>query len=353
MFPVLYSKYWVRVALVTAVFFAFPQWLSALTPEPKELISQDTGFYYTVQKGDTLWDISKKFFGSPVIWPDLWQKNDQLPNPHWIYPGQKLRLYIKDGVGQFEVVESPPSGPLPFAATPLTPPRKPSSTYHYSHIDQVGFIRIPAAAPHGILFKSKDNKNMISLQDVVYIRPEGGHQLLPGQKYTVFRTLYPFGNQNDAEKIGLQHYLVGIVQITDQQPDLAVATVIQSFRTIQVDDLLMPYQEKSPEIEYKECREDLEGHLILAEEHYKLIGDNMVGFIDRGAQDGVEAGQSYVLYYRENNAKPMEAMNAPLLPAIEVGTFIVLHTEKTTSSVLVTRCDRELAPGVNFRASIR
>jgi hypothetical protein len=348
MFPVFFSKYWVRVALVTAVLLALPQGLPAKTSEAQGKISPEAEFYYTVQKGDTLWSISRKFFESPFIWPDLWQKNDQLPNPHWIYPGQKLRLYLKDGVAQFEVVDKIP----PEANTFSSMPDK-SAYYHYALIDQVGFIRTPAAESHGVLFKSKDNKRIISLGDMVYIRPEGGRHLLPGQKYTVFRTLYPFGDKKDAEEIGLQHYLVGIVEITDQQPDLAVATVIQSFRSIEVNDLLMPYHPESDSIDYKSAKKGLEGHLILAEEHYKLIGHNMVGFIDKGTQDGVDVGQSYVLYYRENDEEPKQTIKTQLLPAIEFGSFIVLHTEKATATVVVTRSDRDITPGVNFRASAK
>jgi hypothetical protein len=205
-----------------------------------------------------------------------------------------------------------------------------------------------------VLFKSKDNKKMISVGDMVYIRPEGEHSLLPGQKYTVYRTRLPFGKKTDPEEIGLQHYLVGIVEITDQQPELAVATVIRSFRSIEVNDLLMPYQPASPDIAYTDCKKGLEGHLILAEEHYKVMGNDMVGFIDRGTRDGVDVGQSYVLYYREEEEQESgKDMNAQLLPAIVLGSFIVLHTEETTATVVVTRADRDITPEVNFRASLR
>jgi hypothetical protein len=358
MFPVFSSKYWVRVALVTAVLFAFPDGLPAKTPGASETNFPETGIYHTVQKGDTLWDISNKYFGTPLIWPDLWQKNSQLPNPHWIYPGQILRLYMKDGVPAFEVVDKipggvdnrPPQTPSASSSSAFSPMSDNQASYHYSLIDQIGFIRTPAVAPHGVIFKSKDDIKMISRGDMVYIRPEGEHPLLTGQKYTVFRTLLPFGKKTDAEDIGLQHYIVGIVEITDQQPELSVAKVIQSFRSIEVNDLLMPYHPQSPDIAYKDSKKGLEGHLILAEEHYKIMGNDMVGFIDRGTQDGVDVGQSYVLYYREKEPKPKETLKAQLLPGIEFGSILVLHAEQTTATVVVTRADQDIPPGVNFRA---
>lgn len=47
---------------------------------------------YIVKKGDTLWDLSAQFLSNPFSWPDLWQKNQHIKDPHWIYPGDSLYL---------------------------------------------------------------------------------------------------------------------------------------------------------------------------------------------------------------------------------------------------------------------
>jgi hypothetical protein len=54
---------------------------------------------YTVRRGDTLWDISAKFLAKPWLWPEIWQANPQVRNPHLIYPGDVLNLSFIGGNG--------------------------------------------------------------------------------------------------------------------------------------------------------------------------------------------------------------------------------------------------------------
>src|SRR5205823_8378144 len=84
---------------------------------------------YVIQKGDTLWDLSQKFLNNPWYWPKIWSLNPSIENPHWIYPGNKLRLLPGEGGAPAQVQAPPEPGIDATAANaPTEPEITPSET---------------------------------------------------------------------------------------------------------------------------------------------------------------------------------------------------------------------------------
>jgi hypothetical protein len=314
--------------------------------EQETTFEHQTGFYYTIQKGDTLWDLSQKFSDSAWLWPEMWQENSQIANPHRIYPGERIRLYRRKGAQKIADKKVGKSVPLSPALDDLI-------HYSYTALDRVGFIRKTAVAPHGAIFKVQETKEMINSEDIVYIRPEGNFTLVPGKRYTIYRTLVPIMDRDTNAYVGIQHMLTGVVEITQVQPQYAIGTVIVAYRPIELEDMLMPYYRRPPNVIIKESPKGLEGRIIEAEDHNRLIGDQMIAFIDKGKQDGVQPGQFYNVYYQvEERIHPKKGRKTLLLP-VEFGELLVIHTENTTATVIVTSAAKEFEPGTTLRSPNR
>jgi len=126
---------------------------------------------YVVRKGDTLWDIAARFLKKPWLWPEIWQANPQVANPHLIYPGDVLSLAYLDRVA----VEPGPREEAPIGAIPLAEIepflknlRVTDSFEHLPYV--VGF---------------EDNRLRAAVGQVAYVKGLEGAQ--PGQRYAVVR----------------------------------------------------------------------------------------------------------------------------------------------------------------------
>lgn len=52
---------------------------------------------YTIQRGDTLWSLCKKFYGDPLLYPKLAKANN-IPNPDLIYDGNTIIIPDKNSL---------------------------------------------------------------------------------------------------------------------------------------------------------------------------------------------------------------------------------------------------------------
>ena len=100
----------VAFAVVCTLFLlptgAFAQQAPVETTKPSE------GIVHTVVAGDTLWDLSAKYLGSPWKWTEIWERNRFLTNPHYIYPGIQV-VIVPTGPREFALGQEPASASGP------------------------------------------------------------------------------------------------------------------------------------------------------------------------------------------------------------------------------------------------
>ena len=343
--------YFTRVIgfFIFIILLAAPLSLSAAEAEPT--VEYQTGFYYTVQKGDTLWDLSQKFSDTPWQWPELWKENNQIANPHRIYPGQRIRLYRRRAAHGFGEGADAGNNQKKSADDSLKMAKM--IDFQYAAIERVGFIRKEPVISHGAIFKVEGRKEMISTGDLVYIRPRENFALMPGKKYTIYRTLKPIVDRQTKEFIGIQHYLAGMVEITIKRPEFVLGRIVAAYRPIKIGDLLMPFQRRLPRLEMNDSPEGLRGQIIESEEHQAMFGESAIAFIDKGTQDGVEPGQLYWIFQQEQyRINPDDKYDVTLTPVL-LGELLVLHTEKTTATAMVTDSRKAIHAGAQIAAPFK
>jgi hypothetical protein len=322
---------------ILSTLFSHSQAMTAAPQAPA--LAQETGYYYTVRKGDTLWDLSERFFGSPFQWPELWKENSQIPNPHLIFPGDRISLFQGRWRDGYPVSAGDGSGQLNRAGF---------FTYH--GMDRIGFIREEPMAPFGTIFKTAEDKMIAGTHDLVYIKQAAETPLAVGSLFTTYRVFNPLIEKKTRQKIGFQHYMTGVVEITQSNAHIAVGKIVRVYREIRVNDHLIPYQDRSSELKLQASPPDMTGKLIISEENTVEMGDNTIAFIDKGVNDGIQPGQVYAIYDQQYCRMDPQSNDVIALPADDFGKCLVLHAEDTTATVLITEARRNIQAGLPIRA---
>jgi len=265
--------------LAMILMFSFCFVLPGLTQETKE-----TEGVYTIKKGDTLWDISSRFLKDPFLWPKLWERNPYITNPHWIYPGNPVRLTAVEPVKKEEVKEEPKTAaeekpkemvkePEAKQAEPAAPEKKPEAVAeekpapaeqkpavavekpalveekpgYFREIRSAGFMSDVEYRGIGIVLESKEGKNLMSAGDIIYLAFKTSEPVLVGNIYTVFRAAEDIRHPVTGKRIGRKYNIIGNIQLIDQQSSFFTAKVIESFDAIVKGDFIQPYSKEKME----------------------------------------------------------------------------------------------------------
>ena len=147
-------------------------------------MAQDHPSTYTVRKGDTLWDISARFLKKPWLWPEIWQANPQVKNPHLIYPGDVLSLvYIN---GQPTISSSGPHMGQAITAVPLSQIEP--------FLRKLSIVGDAKSLPY--VLGLEDDRLLSASGQLVYVR--GMVDAQPGQLVQVVRPIHTYWRGRDS-----------------------------------------------------------------------------------------------------------------------------------------------------------
>jgi len=135
---------------------------------------------YTVRRGDTMWDISARFLSKPWLWPEIWQANPQVRNPHLIYPGDVLDLSLAGGPH----LTLEPGVHREANAVPAVPLSQLKMFLEDTRVLDEHTVR---SAPYVVGFEEDQLEGAVGQN--VYVR---GLQAAPGQRWAIVRPTHVF-----------------------------------------------------------------------------------------------------------------------------------------------------------------
>jgi hypothetical protein len=320
---------------------------------------------YTVKKGDTLWDLCDRYLHNPWEWPRVWSYNPELQNPHWIYPGDLVRLRPAGGLGE------PSRGGLgqPRTIGKLRGPGVPAGTVFLR--DQ-GYLDDEVKDVWGDVGGSPDDQLLLSEGDDAFLELAPGHDVAVGQELTVFRPIARAGGDKDK---GVMVQILGTAKVHywDPQRRLAQAKLTESLNVIERGAKIGPVARRFEVVSPVPSQVELEAQVMVAFYPHVLYGQEQIVFINRGGKDGlipgnrllvVTQGDAYrqtlegagrfaavhVEYEGEGNARTdydgaRGHGDETGYPRQSVGEIRVLTVRDHTATCLVTSADREIERG--------
>src|SRR5579872_4690785 len=199
---------------------------------------------YVVKKGDTLWGISKVFLRDPWYWPEIWQVNPQVHNPHLIYPGDTLRLVYIDGQPQIVLQRGLERGNGVRVEPRVRSEPIDSAITTIPYATVAAFMSKPTvldrdqikAAPY--VLATRDLHVVMSEGDTVYARGFTSPAEL-GTHYNVVRVGDPLIDPDDKRLLGYDGIFTGSGHVT-RQGDPTTLIMTESARESRAGDKLIP-----------------------------------------------------------------------------------------------------------------
>jgi hypothetical protein len=394
------------IALAAGPTVAAAQDTSTAVQDSAMAATRDTSTQsHTVREGDTLWDLARRYRNDPFLWPDIYRMNTSVvEDPHWIYPGEVLRLSATEAVASVpaedtplpaqdsaasaagpvsdEVAESPAAGteaaeqeqaPASLASLtgrpdveesePLFGPRpgdvlhetlksytdRPYRALRRSEFYSSGFLSENQKLPFGKMLgpvtppqipAMARNTNALPYATVALSAPKGA-------TYQVGDSLLVVQIGREVRHYGEVILPSGMIQVTDTADGRYVASVIAVYGPIRGGQSVLPLEKFGEPGSAKAApvSDGVRARLLGGAGRQDLKAPQMVVFLDKGRQDGVAPGDLF-----EVRRQPKRLSDGTIRIDDVMATLQVVHVrERSATARLLNIISPDIAPGTEAR----
>jgi len=300
---------------------------------------------YTIVQGDTLWGLSKRFLNDPYYWPNLWAANGTIGNPHFIYPGQRVRVYSD----RIEIEEAPrepaatPAATEAGAAVPaVTPGPAPAAeeaapAREFSVTGGEGFLMEKEIHPVGVIVSTHQNREIVGVDDIVYTDIGRVNGANVGDRFSIYKRMGAVSHPVTNEILGDRVMPLGELQLSEVDKKVSKAIITQSFQEISPGSFLLPARDRKLKVALKAADRDLIGYIVETQTGNTALAVGDVVYLDLGSAHGLQTGN---MLYIVRDVKPDQRYalaKIEKLPVEVLGALVVLDTGLNTSTAIIVK----------------
>ena len=302
---------------------------------------------YTIQRGDTLWDLAGQFYENPYLWPQIWEQNRYILDSHWIYPGDPLVVGYE--VESSDVLDEPTGREGESVADNGTDDYREEGLFgRRSGFQQLGseddvycsgyigelaesFSLEMTGTEYNVLsptLRLKDRgtregrfgvvdavKIGLDVGDVVYLNSGRDTGLSAGDRFSAIDRGELIRHPVTDKVVGRFYQYLGQVRVLSVQESTSIAEISSACTTVPVGAALKPFEavpipseRRTPmrPVNDPTSAESLaDAPMVLyGKDGVFSLGQDHVVFVDRGESDGVEPGNIYTVYRRNIEGHP-------------------------------------------------
>lgn len=321
---------------------------------------------YVVKKGDTLWDISKRFLKNPVRWPEIWASNKHVKNPHWIFPGDRLLMCDYQGrpiIGKDEGDGCDGIISRYLGSTSLQPQIRVESLNNtipvipLEHIKQ-WLERYTLMAPDSVqgtpyILGTADQRVLAGKGQKVYVR---GNGLVVGQRYAVYREAEPYvftdaNGKKYTAALELQQVASGIAVRSEGEVTTLELTDSYNAEVRRGDRVLAEYDPMLPTLFYPTNAESIVpgGQIVRVLGSIGTAARHSVVTLDRGTAHGVQTGHVFSVNQKGEVVTDPKTKERVQLPGERIGQVMVFKAFDQLSYAYVLDSELPIKVGAGIQ----
>jgi len=276
---------------------------------------------YIIEKGDTLWDLAKKFLGDPYLWPQIWENNRYIRDAHWIYPGDPLVVGVKTAQVPEPAAAEPTAAPgaeevgagaTAAEAAAAAPTEEALELVPVGAEDDVycfGYLAPADEKPSLTVVAAEQMQYQIEYftGDIVYLSGGTAEGVEAGQEYFLVLPHHEIKHPATRAVLGKAMRYLGTARVLCAQDHTATAEIISSCDAVAIGSWLKPFEPipipmsvlSAPTGRCDLPNEKPKGYIVYSKDDIISFGQDTVVIVDLGTADELAPG-SLCTIYRDN-----------------------------------------------------